>query len=179
MPYHIEIIRVKCECSLPNVRISHVACEWVESYICESSRMWVSRVIYEWVSESWRMWMNHIICECTMLHVRWHATGLAHCMWVSHVTYKRVMTHVKDSCHTLARKNTYAKTRSLHVNEACHTHESVMVHVNESSHIWESDRATCAYLLYANTSCHIRMNRLMRMSHVTCDWGMPLWGDYD
>jgi len=106
-------------------------------------------------------------------------------IWMSHVTYERVMSHVNESCHIWTSHVTYRWRRDdsfificdmnewcvwmshvtcerdmSHVSETCHTRTSHVTHMNESSYTWMSS------VTYERVTWHIWT------CHVTCEWEM-------
>ena len=76
---------------------------------------------------------------------------------MSHVTYKWVMSHINESCHTRVRNVTHraVMSRMSHV-----TYTRVMSHINKSCHVSEK----CPnWLMYLNSS---------PVSHATYKWVM-------
>jgi len=168
---HIYVSRRSCEwvMSYMSEWASHDACEYVmwdmsaQCHICDDMRE-DSLTACEWVksymSESWRMWMSHVIYKWVMTHV-----NVSCHIWVR----ERVMTHVNESCHIWVHNATYAmtcaRTRSLHVSE--------------SSHIWASHDAFEWVMSYMSAKWHMCDDSLTacewgmshaRISHVACEW---------
>jgi len=102
-------------------------------------------------------------------------------IWISHVTYEWVLSHMNESCHIWMNHVQYEWVMS-HMNESYHawmshvpytrewstnpkgvaivTYEQVMSHMNESCHIW--------VMSHINDSCCIWMG------HVPCE-SCPIW----
>jgi len=69
-------------------------------------------------------------------------------MWMSHVTYEWVMSHINESCHMWMRYNTQVRGEEsedligvlagvmLYMNESCHTGASHLIRVYESFHTY-------------------------------------------
>jgi len=108
----------------------YVSCN-IMSHMNESCHIWMSHVtsnesrykrVYPrslkeschiWRSQ-WVIWMRHVTYEWVMSHM----TGSCHiCM--SHVTYEWVMSPVNESCHIWMSHVTYEWVTS-HMNESCH-----------------------------------------------------------
>jgi len=76
-------------------------------------------------------------CECGMLH-----GNELFDIWMSHITYEWVMSHMDESCHIWMSYVT-CEFGMLRRNESCHiwmshvTYEWVMSHLNESYHTYE------------------------------------------
>jgi len=96
------------------VRMSHVACEWVMSYMNESSSM--------------------SICEFKICQIEWDMSRRR--SWHSLFRWEWVIFHVNESCLIvfISRMN-----ESCLMVKMCHvTHEWFISHMNESCHIWMS-----------------------------------------
>ena len=94
--------------------MSHVACEWVMSYMNESSSM--------------------SICEFKICQIEWDMSRRR--SWHSLFRWKWVIFHVNESCLIvfISRMN-----ESCLMVKICHvTHEWFISHMNESCHIWMS-----------------------------------------
>jgi len=117
--------------------------------------LWDRVMSHLWMShESWcrcarqggEMWMSHVTYEGVMSHISTRMKELYH-------TYESVISHIwmsHESCHRCTRQD---ETRMSHVtcmNEACHSYEWVV------SHEWMN-----------HESCHrcARQGDEMRMSH--------------
>jgi len=78
-------------------------------------------------------------------------------IWMSHVIYEWVMSHMNESCqtHKWVMSHTHPTAKTLGV---C---MSPVSHMNRSCHTW------MIHVTHMHKSCHIRM------SHVTYEWVMP------
>jgi len=114
-------------------------------------------------------------------------------IWMSHVTYEWVMSHMNESCHiwmshvneSSLECHTYEWVIShiwtshvTHVNESCHIWTSHVTHVNESCHIWTSHVSNVVHMnescqtcerVVSHASCHTRKRVMSRIwtSHIT------------
>jgi len=98
-------------------------------------------------------------------------------IWMSHVTYEWIMSHMNESCHTWMSHVTYEWVMP-HINEPCHawmshvTYEWVMSHMNESCHTWMSHMTYEWVMPHMNESCHTWMSHVTYrrvMSHIVTD----------
>jgi len=123
----------------------------------ESRHVYMSHIIdeachkYEWIMSHIRM--SHVVQASESRHMQ--------DIWMRHVMYKWVMSHIDESCHIWMSLVTHwcvmSHIRISHVtktNESRHTHELVMSrtrHVNEwyhACHTWMS------HITHMNESCH-------------------------
>jgi len=116
------------------VRMSHVACEWVMSYMNESSSMSICEFGIcqnEWDMSPRRPWHSLFRWEWVIFHV-----NESRLIWSIHFTYEWVVPHGENmSCHTWMIHITYEWVVS-HMNEFV-TYEYVMSQINESCHTYE------------------------------------------
>jgi len=102
---------------------------------------------------------NHTDDSCQRVTLEWAISHIESChIWMSHVTYKWVMSHMNESCHIQMSHVTYEWVMSTCYSGMSHfTYEWVMSHVNEACHVW---------------ICYVtRMNACdMTHSHMTCRW---------
>jgi len=131
---------------------------WHESH--NSFRISVTYFIHVWdlarhvtLSESCHMWMRHVTYEHVMSREASDPRLL--------VSYKWVMSHMNESCHTHRDHQRREKKVISHINKSFHkwmshiTCEWVISHINESCHIWKS-HVTCQWVMsHTNESCHI------------------------
>ena len=67
-------------------------------------------------------------------------------IWMSHVTYERVMSHMNESCHIWMSHVKYESVMS-HMNESCLTYKWVMSHMN----VWNESCRRLATILIVYT----------------------------
>ena len=116
------------------------------------------------MNESCLVWIRHVTYERVMSHVA-HAWFVFH-QWFTHewviYTYNCVMLHLWMSHVT-------------HMNESCHTYECVMSHIwmrhvthmNESCHTYEC-ALPCATRTWAHAMLHIRISHICLCSMYVC-----------
>jgi len=81
-------------------------------------------------------------------------------IWMSHVTYGWVMSHMNESCHVWMSHVKYGWVMSR-MNESCHvwishvTYGWVMSRLNESCHVWISHVTYGWVIWHINEPCHI------------------------
>jgi len=155
--------------------------ESVVSYMNWSCNIWVRHVTYGCC-----MFHGYVVWMCRFMHCNTQQRTATHCiayvvwicrfmhmsfdMWLHHVTYEGVMSHMNASCHTWVRRVTYDHVRLLHV--PC---ENVVSHVIASCHIWmrhiwirhvtyevACSMSICCFtydciMSHMNASCHIWM----------------------
>jgi len=116
---------------------------------CGTEAIWGRAIPVEYVQIPWLTYCNilqHTVTYCNIQHVKtpWltdcvkqleekaHAYASFKC--VSHVTYRCVMSLMKESCHVWMSRVTYEWVMSR-MKEPC-TYEGVMSRMNESCHVW-------------------------------------------
>jgi len=85
--------------SLAGVSLSHVTNERVMSHINESCRKWLSNDTRKWLSNDTYGCYG---CLFSLSFARRGVTASCH-IWTSHVTNKRVMSHMTEACHIWMR----------------------------------------------------------------------------
>jgi len=106
-------------------------------------------------------------------------------VWMSHITYEWVMSHMDESCHIWTIHITYERVMS-HTNESCHirmshvVHEWGLSHMNEACQIWTShvtlplplsvDRWGEWGMSHMPESCPLRVSHVTH-KQVTNEWG--------
>jgi len=112
------------------------------------------------MNESCHIWMSHVTYEWVMSHMNESCL-----IWVSHVTYEWVMSHMNESCLIWMSHVSY---------------EWVMSHMNESCLIWMCQ-------VTVNESCPTYMSTIFmhvpvvcapvksHMSQVSCEWIISQW----
>jgi len=118
-------------------------------------------------------------------------------MWMSHVTYERVISHMNESCHIRMSHVTYewvtSQGRKIFAPDDSasfnHTYGYVMSHMNESRHIWMShvkyvwvtsqggnifppDDSASFHHKYEYVTSDVTYEWVIRRSYVTYEWVM-------
>jgi len=86
-------------------------------------------------------------------------------IWMSHVTYEKVMSQMYESCH-IWMSHVPSNLTHLKCDMSPVTYVWVMSHTNESSHCWMGHVTYESVTWHMSESCHICM------SHVTYEWAM-------
>jgi len=97
--------------------------------------------VYAFVmSESCHIWV--VMSHVSITHMR-HMSSL---IWVSHVTYEWVMSHMSESCHIWVSHVTYEWVMS-HMSESCHMWVSFIwdMWVSLIWDIWVVSYESCSY----------------------------------
>jgi len=136
------------------------SCQWM----VKSTHMNESTVL-SCMKESCHIWMSHVTYEWVMSHIN-ESCHVTYEWFNSQVMYERVMSHLKQSCHTWALVQPKSFIESCHIWMSRVTYEWVMSHINESCHMWMSHFTYEWVMSHMNESCHIWM------SHVTYEWVM-------
>ena len=117
-----------------------------------------SCLIYEWVmshvNESRHVWISHVTYERVMSRMkesRLSYESIMSLIWMSHVKCEWVMSQLNESCHIWS------------VMSSCHICEWVMSHMNKSCHIWMNHVADNWVMSHVSMS----MCRYMTHSYVT------------
>jgi len=96
--------------------INHVTYEWVISHMHEPSRTWTSHV-----AMNTYVWHDSLVFICVTWLIHIHMCDMSFdssLVWTGHVTRKRVMSHMNESCYTWTSHVAHEWVIA-HVNEAC------------------------------------------------------------
>ena len=111
---HIHMCDTLCDSFMCVTWLIHV-CDMTHSYVWHDS----------FICVTWLIHMRDTLCSFSC--VTW--------LWVSHVTYGWVMSHINESCHTYVRHSVFVFMCHMTLSESCHiwvshvTYEWVMSHI--------------------------------------------------
>ena len=86
-------------------------------------------------------------------------------LWMRHVTYQTVVSHINESCHTLMSHVTYQWVMS-HLNESCH------ISMSHGPYQWAMALISEARHISLSHVPHFSASRLTSMSRVPNQWVM-------
>jgi len=119
------------------------------------------------------IWMCHVTYGGVISHV-----NLSCHIWAGNITCEWVTSHMNESRHTWMSHVTY-DTDMARMNESCHTYEWVVSHVRMSHvtslHIWAGD-FTCEWVTsHMKQICRVWMSHVTRMNESCHTYICNVW----